>query len=126
VKLSVEEFHQELVDDLLKYLPGGDLEIIEMSILRLKVRFYIAVSFFVDIFYAVRTQKVSFAVVQKGKRIFGIDNLGGWHSHPFGKSEEHVKIPEQSIESIVIECSRIIKELDKESKTEQNVNNSLV
>jgi hypothetical protein len=53
VKLSVEEFHQELVDDLLKYLPSGDLEIIEMSILRLKVRFYIAVSFFVDIFYAV-------------------------------------------------------------------------
>jgi hypothetical protein len=66
VKLSVEEFHQELVDALLKYLPSGDLEIIEMSILRLKVRFYIAVSFFVDIFYAVRTQKVSFAV-KKGR-----------------------------------------------------------
>ena len=55
MKLSVEEFHQELVDDLLKYFPSGDLEIIEMSILRLKVRLYIAVSFFVDIFYAVRT-----------------------------------------------------------------------
>ncbi len=126
MKLSVEKFHQELVDAVRQYLPSGDLEIIEMSILRLKVRFYIAVSFFVDIFYAARTQKVSFAVVQKGKRIFGIDNLGDWHSHPFGKTEEHVKIPEQSIESIIIECSRIIKELDKESKTKQNVKNSLV
>ncbi len=49
------------------------------------MRYHIAVSVFIDIFYAVRTEKVSFAVVQKGKRVFGIDNLGDWHCHPFGK-----------------------------------------
>jgi len=76
VKLSVEEFHEELVNALRKYLPGGDLEIIEMNMLRFKVRIYIALSFFMDVFYAARTHKVSFAIVRKGKRIFGIDNLG--------------------------------------------------
>lgn len=116
MKLSIEEFHKRLVDAFRKYHPGGDLEINEMSILRLKVRYYIAVSLFIDVFYAFRTEKVSFAVIQKGKRVFGIDNLGDWHSHPFERPEDHVKITEPSIETMVIESVRVIRELNKESK----------
>jgi hypothetical protein len=114
VKLSIEEFHKQLVDALRNHLPGGDIEITEMSILRLKVRYHIAVSVFIDIFYAVRTEKVSFAVVQKGKRVFGIDNLGDWHCHPFGKPEDHVSIDEPSIEEIAAQCTIVIKGLDEE------------
>lgn len=112
MKLSVEQFHEKLVDCLRKYLPAGEIEVIEMNMLRLKVRIYIAVSFFIDVFYAVRTQKISFALVQKGKRIFGIDNLDGWHFHPFGRPEDHVQMTEPSIESMVVQCTRVIRELD--------------
>ncbi len=83
-----------------------------MNMLRLKVRIYIAVSFFMDVFYAVRTQKISFALVKKGKRIFGIDNLDGWHFHPFGKPEDHVQTTEPSTESMVMQCTKVIRELD--------------
>ncbi len=117
MKLSIEEFHKQLVDALRKYLPGGNLEINEMSILRLKVRYYIAVSLFIDIFYAVRTEKVSYAVVQKGKRVFGIDNLGDWHSHLFERPEDHVKIAEPAIEEIVAQCTIVVKELEEGDKT---------
>ena len=113
MKQSVEQFYEELADCLQRYLPGGETEVIEMNMLRLKVRIYIAVSFFMDVFYAVRTQKISFALVQKGKRIFGIDDLDGWHFHPFGKPEDHVQMTEPSIESMVMQCTRVIRELDR-------------
>lgn len=111
MKLSVEDFHKELVFILRKYLPSSDVEVVEMNMLRYKVRIHIAASFFIDVFYAFRTQKVSFAVVQKGDRIFGIDNLHGWHNHPFDKPEDHIQIAEPSIEAIVGECTKIIKDL---------------
>ena len=114
MKLTIEEFHHELTDALRKYLPNGDLEIFEMSMLRLKMRFYITISFFIDIFYAARTNKVSLAVIHKGRRIFGIDNLGNWHSHPLGSSEDHVKITAPSIEKMILECAKVIKEVDEE------------
>lgn len=46
MKQSVEQFYEELADCLQRYLPGGETEVIEMNMLRLKVRNYIAVSFF--------------------------------------------------------------------------------
>jgi hypothetical protein len=114
VKLSIEEFEKQLVCGLRKYVPGGDLEIAEMSIVRLKARYHIGVSLFIDIFYAIRTEKVSFAVVQKGERVFGIDNLGCWHCHPFGKPENHEPIDEPSLEEIVSQCTIAIKDLKEE------------
>jgi len=78
---------------------------------RLKARYHIGVSLFIDIFYAIRTEKISFAVVQKGERVFGIDNLGCWHCHPFGKPENHESIDEPSIEEIVSQCTSAINEL---------------
>lgn len=119
MKLSVEEFRKELIKALGKYLPNGEIEMVEVNTLRCKVRVYIAVSIFIDIFYAARTQKVSFAVVWKGKRAFGIDNLHGWHLHPFGKPEDHVGIAQPSTESMVIECTKVIRELDEEGKIER-------
>jgi len=38
VKLSIEEFEGQLVYGLRKYAQGGNLEIVEKNILRLKVR----------------------------------------------------------------------------------------
>lgn len=113
MKLSIEEFYQQVADRLRKYLPGGNLEVTEKSIVRLKVRYHIALSVFIDIFYAVRTEKVSFTVIQQGERIFGIDNLGGWHYHPFGKPENHVPINEPSINEIAGQCTIVIKGLDE-------------
>jgi hypothetical protein len=118
VKLSVEEFRKQLIKALGEHLANGEIEIVELNALRCKVRVHIAVSVFIDIFYAARTQKASFAVVRKGKRAFGIDNLDGWHSHPLGKPEDHVGIAEPSIEGMVIECTKVIGVLNEEGKIE--------
>ncbi len=111
MNLSIEEFYQQVADRLRKYLPGGNLEITEKSIVRLKVRYHITLSVFIDIFYAVRTERVSFAIIKRGERIFGIDNLDAWHCHPIGKPENHVPINEPSINEIIAQCTIVIKSL---------------
>ena len=116
MKQSIEAFEEQLIYGLQKHVPGGNLEIIEKSIMRLKARYHIGISLFVDIFYAIRTGKISFAVVHKGERVFGIDNLGNWHCHPFRKPQNHEPIDEPSIEEILAECKSAINKLVKEDQ----------
>lgn len=109
MKMSFEEFERQLAYGLSTYVPGGYLQMDEMNPIRLKARYHIGASLFIDIFYAIRTQKISFAVVQERERLFGIDNLGGWHCHPLGKPEDHKPIDEPSIEEIVSRCAIAIE-----------------
>ena len=113
MKLSVEEFQKELVGSLQKYLSNCEIEVAEINILRCKIRVHIAASAFLNVFYAARTQKMSFAIIQKGKRVYGIDNLDSWHFHPFNNPEDHVQISEPSIEDMIVECTKVIRGLNK-------------
>ena len=45
---------------------------------------------FVDAFYNERTGTTAFALVRDGQRVFGTDNAGGWHVHPFADPDRHV------------------------------------
>ena len=63
---------------------------------------------------SITRKRTSFAVVQERERLFGIDNLGGWHCHPLGKPEDHKPIDEPSIEEIVAQCSIAINDLKEE------------
>jgi hypothetical protein len=47
---------------------------------------------FVDAFFNEQTGTIAFALIQEGKRIFGADNTGGWHVHPFDDPEKHEKL----------------------------------
>ena len=49
--------------------------------------------------------------IKDNKRIFGYDNLGGWHYHPLNKLDEHVKCKEPSLKFVLKEMSAVIKAL---------------
>jgi len=38
------------------------------------------------------TGTTAFALIQNDGRIFGADNTGGWHLHPFGDPEKHQRM----------------------------------
>jgi len=109
--MSIEEFKSHVVYGLSNYIPHGQLEIDEMNPVRFKARYHVEASLFIDIFYAIRTGKISFAVIQKGERVFGVDNLGGWHCHPFGKPKDHKPIAKPLIEEIIGQCTTAIERL---------------
>lgn len=44
---------------------------------------------FIDVFYNAKTGTCAFALIEKGRRIFGADNTGGWHIHPKEAPDSH-------------------------------------
>ncbi len=45
---------------------------------------------FINVFYNVATEKTAFALIQAGRRLYGVDNAKmGWHQHPFEDPEQH-------------------------------------
>lgn len=44
---------------------------------------------FIDVFYNEPTGTAAYALILNGRRVFGADNAGGWHIHPFDDPERH-------------------------------------
>jgi Ethanolamine utilization protein EutJ (predicted chaperonin) len=56
----------------------------------------------VDVFFNEETGTTAYAVVRNGKRIFGADNTGGWHIHPWQHPNSHENLTEpMSFDSFV-------------------------
>ena len=44
---------------------------------------------FIDVYYSEIIGKTSFAHIKNNQRIFGADNAGGWHWHPYEDPQRH-------------------------------------
>lgn len=58
---------------------------------------------FLQVYFNELTGTTAFALVEQGKRIWGIDfdNMRGWHLHPLENPEGHHNIAPKRIEEIV-------------------------
>jgi len=75
-----------------------------------KIRIVLKVKeMFIDVYYNSETGKVSYALIQKWKRVFGADNLEFWHLHPFENPNEHRK-------TIKITFKKFLKEIEERFK----------
>lgn len=114
---SVLEFSERFALFIREFLPHCLIEVTEQNSLRLKARVRISLAMFIDIFYAMRTGKISIALVLEGKRVFGIDNLGGWHVHPVGENQAHHRIEEPSLEEALRRCVEAANALQRNIPT---------
>ena len=65
---------------------------------RVKARIEIGPEMFADLFFREETGHVDYALIVRGQRRYGLDNLGGWHEHPLGDPDSHVPIETPSPE----------------------------
>ena len=68
-------------------------------------------SLFLDIYYNAKRTRKDFALIQEGKRVFGIDNLYYWHVHPVEKPSHHEPIDEIAEEEILKRVDEAIKKI---------------
>jgi hypothetical protein len=69
--------------------------IIDIEVLHIRVHLEQPETF-INVFYNLATDKTAFALIQTGRRVYGVDNAkGGWHRHPFDDPDSHVPcVPE--------------------------------
>jgi hypothetical protein len=88
-------------------LPGATVERGARTIIAVKLRVDLDENQFIDVFFNARNGRADFALVKGGRRVFGYDNLGGWHRHPPEAPDRHDPCPEPSLEAFVREAMRL-------------------
>lgn len=69
------------------FIQNVEIQILDEPVVKVKV--IVTNASFINIFYNAETSKYSFALIKKGRRIFGADNTRGWHIHPFDNPDAH-------------------------------------
>jgi len=66
------------------------LEEIERTDITLSLRLYVRPDLFVQVFLGEQSGSLYLALIESGRRIFGIDReTGEWHLHPYDAPTEH-------------------------------------
>lgn len=66
---------------------------------------------FISVFRNFDTGKVAFAWIVAEERVFGADNTGGWHIHPFNNPQKHKGIDQELVlEEFIEEVSENLVE----------------
>jgi hypothetical protein len=110
IPTSVEAFRAVVSRLARKSFSGMQWEIQEQNVFRLKARALLSPGLLIDIFYSARTMRIDFALIKGAERVFGIDNLNGWHRHPFGEVGQHQAIREPTLEKIFLEIKDVVVE----------------
>lgn len=109
---DVEELAAEIYESIkeLNFISGVSLNI-EGPILR--ARLLMNEDIFIDIYFNSTTKTISYTVVRRGERIFGIDRdrIRGWHKHEIGRPETHVRWKPTRFRGFIEEVARRIKEI---------------
>jgi hypothetical protein len=92
--MTLDEFEIQVISACAASPIVVSVAVIGSGITWLRLRAYLMDESFIEAFFNESTQKVAFARIQGGMRIFGADNTGGWHWHPIGAPDEHIRTGE--------------------------------
>jgi hypothetical protein len=109
--MTVDEFETQVISACDASPSVVSVAVIGSGITWLRLRAYLVDETFIDTFFNEATQKVAYARIQDGKRIFGADNTGGWHWHLHDLPEEHV--PTHEAVSFPVFLQRLENDLKK-------------
>ena len=108
---NIEDFLQELNTLKQELLPASKIEIVYRRVGKVSLRIFINKALFIDVYSNTDTARYDFSLIKDRKRIFGYDNLGGWHYHPLGKPDEHIRCKRPSLKYILKEIAALVLEL---------------
>lgn len=112
---NIESFVDDLETLLNKYFPNCHLKYLIKTPRALKANIQINRDMFIAIRYNSINGRKDFALINKGQRAFGYDNLKIWHVHPFNTPEIHQPCDsEPTMGQIFIEIRNIYENLIKE------------
>jgi hypothetical protein len=90
VKLS--EFEQ-LVFDVALVSPLCDIPTLHrLTTTSINLRIDVVSGGFIEAFFNEHTGTTAFALIRDRRRIYGADNTGGWHVHPFDDPSLHLAL----------------------------------
>lgn len=69
--------------------PEASLELRYRRLTQYSLRLHIGEALFIEVYFNSQNRRQSYALIKGEKRVFGCDNVGGWHWHPLVSPEAH-------------------------------------
>ncbi|PIX38598.1 MAG: hypothetical protein COZ56_20085 [Armatimonadetes bacterium CG_4_8_14_3_um_filter_58_9] len=91
--MTLTEFESQVFEAAFKSAVCGIPLVRRRMPVSISLRVPLTVGGFVEVFYNEATGTTAFAVIENDQRVFGADNTGGWHIHPFNSSTDHLPLP---------------------------------
>jgi len=88
--LTLEEFERQVTSACATSAIVASISTVKSGVTWVNLRAHLTDGSFADAFYNEATGKTAFSLIQGESRIFGADNTGSWHWHPFDAPESHV------------------------------------
>ena len=104
---KLNQFEIQVRQEAIAILPEAVLSVTTRGRYRLKMRIELSQEVFIDIFYNPQNGRTAFSLVHSGQRIFGYDNLGGWHCHPVEAPDTHLPCDEPQPQQVFQEMRDI-------------------
>lgn len=113
--MSIDDFQKQIFV-VAERSPICDSPVIELwGRQRIKIRIELFVGGYVEAYYNQETGTMSYAWIQEGARIFGADNTGGWHIHPFENPADHIETSGNCAVTFAEFIAQIARRLDLQS-----------
>jgi|GEM_PF-1266264 len=94
--VTADEWLSEVRGAITQYFPKIEPRIEIVRHTRVTIRFDLNDVTVVALFFREETERVDYALIVSDQRVFGIDNLDGWHIHPLGNPEAHESCDEMT------------------------------
>ena len=91
--MTLAEFEQQIFEVALNSPLCGIPAVRRLTPTSISLRISTSAGTFIDAFYNEQTSTMAYALIHKGQRVFGADNTGGWHVHPFADPARHEPSP---------------------------------
>lgn len=90
--MTLDEFERTVVQDCLASPRVVGFSISGTGMTWLRMRIGLQDGSFIEAYHNKSTGRTAFALIKGEQRIFGADNTGGWHWHPFEAPDEHTLV----------------------------------
>ena len=111
VRLNLSRFEDQIRQEAKAFFPEALLSVVERGKYRLKIRIELDAQALIDIFYNPRNSRTDFALIHHNQRVFGYDNLGGWHRHSLEAPDTHTACDEPSVRQVFQEMQVAVSQL---------------
>lgn len=115
--MEIKQFLILLLEELsnLNFVEKVD---VQTEVFIVKGRINLKGSRFLQFYYNEQTGTTAFALVENGRRIWGIDfdNIRGWHLHPLENPESHYCIEAKTIKEVVRTLSEVWQFIENNDK----------
>ncbi len=91
--MKLAEFERQVSDVATDSAICGIPIIRRLTSTAINIRLSVSTGGFIDAFHNEYTGTTAFTLIYEDRRIFGADNTGDWHIHPFYNPDLHIPIP---------------------------------